>query len=61
MIGFFFFDVQVLAEVMEVMHEGHIKPGVSSPDQSVKDKADATWIRLQVSFSFSFFPQKGLL
>ncbi|XP_066969549.1 calponin homology domain-containing protein DDB_G0272472 isoform X1 [Macrobrachium rosenbergii] len=43
---------KVLAEIMEVLHEGHIKPGVSSPDQAVKDKADATWIRLQDLVSY---------
>ncbi|XP_068244843.1 S phase cyclin A-associated protein in the endoplasmic reticulum isoform X2 [Palaemon carinicauda] len=43
---------KVLAEIMEVLHEGHIKPGVSSPDQAVKDKADTTWIRLQDLVSY---------
>ncbi|XP_042206932.1 S phase cyclin A-associated protein in the endoplasmic reticulum-like isoform X3 [Homarus americanus] len=43
---------EVLAEVVHVLCVGDIQPAVSSHDQTIKDRADSTWQRVQDVVSY---------
>ncbi|XP_063880487.1 S phase cyclin A-associated protein in the endoplasmic reticulum-like isoform X3 [Scylla paramamosain] len=43
---------EVLAEVIQVLYQEDLLPAASTQDQTIKDKADATWQRLQDVVSY---------
>ncbi|KAK7075868.1 hypothetical protein SK128_028009, partial [Halocaridina rubra] len=44
--------LEVLAEVIEVLYTKYMKPALTTDDQSLREKAEMTWIRLQDMVSY---------